>query len=208
MSHLPSPTQIPRPHRWNLAPASIRDLLAEHDWAVQPRTATGKYHHDVFAEEEHNTFTEESRTCYPAPRQVSERFRHRQVLCSLGTSHPTLTNCVLYKESFSPVPHKAVHQIIEKAGQKIVSNKTLNDSALGSSERDATYSRVEGLVSDLRKKTQQLKDMANDVAAGRKGGGEEEEDNGGRKWRREKLEYVETATRKRLEHAKGLELEG
>ncbi|OIW33349.1 hypothetical protein CONLIGDRAFT_172893 [Coniochaeta ligniaria NRRL 30616] len=39
------------------------------------------------------------------------------------------------------------------------------------------------------------------------GGGDEDEDDGGRKsWRRERLEYVETATRKHLEHARGLEL--
>lgn len=40
------------------------------------------------------------------------------------------------------------------------------------------------------------------------GGGEEgQDDDGGRKsWRRERMEYVETATRKHLEHARGLEL--
>jgi kinetochore protein Mis12/MTW1 len=38
-------------------------------------------------------------------------------------------------------------------------------------------------------------------------GGREEEDDGSRKsWRRERLEYVETATRKHLEQARGLEL--
>ncbi|KAH8909611.1 hypothetical protein BR93DRAFT_965699 [Coniochaeta sp. PMI_546] len=36
---------------------------------------------------------------------------------------------------------------------------------------------------------------------------EDDDDSGGRKtWRRERLEYVETATRKHLEHARGLEL--
>ena len=42
------------------------------------------------------------------------------------------------------------------------------------------------------------------AASGEEGG--EEDDDGKKTWRRERLEYVETATRKHLENVRGLEL--
>lgn len=55
----------------------------------------------------------------------------------------------------------------------------------------------------LRALSTSLRNIMPDLESAR----EEGEDDGGRKsWRRERMEYVEAATRKHLEHARGLEL--
>jgi kinetochore protein Mis12/MTW1 len=55
----------------------------------------------------------------------------------------------------------------------------------------------------LRALSTSLRNIMPDLEGGREEG---EEDGGRKSWRRERMEYVETATRKHLEHARGLEL--
>lgn len=78
--------------------------------------------------------------------------------------------------------------------------------AAGAADRplETTTSFTLSQLQALRALSTSLRSILPNLEAGAE---EEQDDDGGRKsWRRERMEYVETATRKHLEHARGLEL--
>ncbi|KAK4186907.1 Mis12 protein-domain-containing protein [Podospora australis] len=86
------------------------------------------------------------------------------------------------------------------------------DLTVGDAETPLTTTTAFTLsqLQSLQKLSGSLRKVMPDLASSSRGGDssedEEEEEGGKKSWRRERLEYVETATRKHLENVRGLEL--